>query len=69
MKKLIFCILFSAALNLAAQKVIDVSKESSKDLVLQSFYIVGGEPFSNLQYARIIEGSPFYNDKWMKGTG
>ena len=68
MKKLIFCILFSAALNLAAQKVIDVSKESSKDLVLQSFYIVGGEPFSNLQYARIIEGSPFYNDNWMKGT-
>lgn len=68
MQKLVFLILFSAGLNLAAQRVIDVSKEGSKDLVLQSFYIVGGEPFSNLQYARIIEGTPFYNDKWMKGT-
>lgn len=68
MKKLGFFILFSAGLTLAAQKVIDVSKEGSKDRVMQSFYIVGGEPFSNLQYVKIVEGTPFYNDKWMKGT-
>lgn len=68
MQKLIFFILFSAAFNLSAQRVIDVSKEGANNQVVQGFYVVGGEPFSNLQYIKIIEGTPFFNDKWMKGT-
>lgn len=68
MQKIILFIFFSAVFDLAAQRVIDVSKEDAKNIVLQSFYVVGGEPFSNVQYIKIVEGTPFFNEKWMKGT-
>jgi len=31
------------------------------------FYIVGGEPVSTAKYVRVVEGSPYFNESWMKG--
>lgn len=67
MKKIFFFVLLFTCIQVSAQRVIDVNNVEDKT-ILQNFYISGGEPFSNLQYVRLIDGSPYYNDKWMKGT-
>lgn len=68
MKKLFLLIILSAGLDAAAQRIIDLSNPENVDIIRQNFYIVGNESFSNLQYVKVIEGSPFYSDNWMKGT-
>ncbi len=68
MKKFFLLIIISAGLDAAAQRVVDLSKPENINIIRQNFYIVGNEPFSNLQYVKVIEGTPFYSDNWMKGT-
>src|SRR5690606_14811116 len=67
MKQLFFFTFLLIGLQSYAQRVIDVNNVEDKS-ILQNFYISGGEPFSNLQYVKLVDGSPYYEDKWMKGT-
>ena len=33
-----------------------------------AFYTVGGNPFVNVKFARVVEGTPFFVEHWTKGT-
>src|SRR5690242_18272578 len=50
-----------------AQRTIDVSKVDETP-TRGLFYVVGGTPFSMAKYANVTEGSPYFNDEWMKGV-
>jgi hypothetical protein len=49
-----------------SQQVIDVSKnnQSGSDF----FYSVSGQPFINVKFVNLVEGSPYFTDKWQKAT-
>lgn len=32
------------------------------------FYTVGGEPVSNVKYVRVVSGTPYFKEAWMKGS-
>lgn len=51
----------------SAQRVVDVSKENVA-IGSHNFYSVGGEPFVNLKFVSLVEGSPYFRDKWMNAT-
>jgi hypothetical protein len=64
-KLLILFILSSPAIY--SQKVIDVEKTDYR-VTSSLFYTVGGSPVSNAKYIRVVEGSPYFNESWMKGS-
>jgi hypothetical protein len=62
-------ILFSvAAINSVGQKTIDVTKNDVSALSSNLFTVVGGTPFVNAKYARVVSGSPFFSEDWQKGS-
>jgi hypothetical protein len=50
-----------------SQTKIDVDK--TQGLPQNSFFSVGGEPFVNVKFVRLISGSPYFKDEWMRGSG
>jgi hypothetical protein len=50
-----------------AQKTIDVDKTNASPVRDGLFYTVSGTPFSNYKYIRVVSGSPYFNEDWMKG--
>ena len=48
-------------------KVIDVGKEDIR-ITANQFYTVGGEPVSNTKYIRLMSGTPYFSEAWMKGS-
>ena len=69
MKKIFFyCCLACTATNINSQKVIDVDKETGNANVFNYLYTVAGTPFVNAKFARVVEGSAFFNEKMMKGA-
>lgn len=50
----------------ASQKTIDVDK--NPDRALDYLYTVGGTPFIMAKFARVVEGSPFFNEQMMRGA-
>lgn len=65
---LIYCGLICIANSVNSQKVIDVDKQSGNGNVFNYMYTVAGVPFVNAKFARVVEGSPFFNEKIMKGA-
>lgn len=51
----------------AQQRVVDVDKAGGSP-VRGFFYTVAGEPVSTAKYVRVIEGTPFFSEEWMKGS-
>lgn len=66
LKQIQLLLFLFSALTGSAQRVVDVNKENANTLTL--VYAVGGVPFSNAKYIRIVEGSPYYNPDWMRGS-
>ena len=67
MQRLLMYCCFSLLCYIAAsQKTIDVDKES--DRALTYLYTVGGTPFITAKFARVVEGSPFFNEQKMRGA-
>jgi hypothetical protein len=54
-------------LTLFSQKrTVDVDKDN---LNAGNFLtVVGGEPFINIKFVRLTEGTPYFSDEWMKGS-
>lgn len=50
-----------------AQQVIDVSKQDVQ-LGANMFYAVGGEPFVNVKFVNLVEGSPYFKEDWLKAV-
>ncbi|HZH37437.1 MAG TPA: hypothetical protein VEX65_09185 [Flavisolibacter sp.] len=48
-----------------AQQVIDVDKMDR--IPVNTFYSVGGEPVVTARFVRVVEGTPFFQDRWLKG--
>lgn len=48
-------------------KVVDVNKETINVSPMR-FYTVGGEPVSNVKYVRVVSGTPYFKEAWMKGS-
>ena len=65
--RLFFVLLFFLSpLFLSAQRIIDVDKFEGSALTF--FRVVGGEPMSNTKFVRLVDGTPYFSDRWMKGT-
>lgn len=67
-KLLIYCCLSGTVINTNSQKIIDVDKEANSATVFNYMYTVAGTPFVNAKFARVVEGSPFFNEQMMKGA-
>ena len=67
MKKNFFLLFFAAPVCISAQRVIDVDKSDVSPLK-GHFYNIAGSAVSMAKYVRLVEGSPFFSEKWMKGT-
>jgi hypothetical protein len=66
MKYVFFIVLLSINYAASAQRTIDVSKTDNNP-VGNFYYTVNGVPFSTAKYVRVVEGTPFFSDGWMKG--
>lgn len=56
-----------ASLSAISQKTVDVDKDVSPS-AFNHMYTVAGTPFVMAKFARVVEGSPFFNEKMMKGA-
>lgn len=53
--------------NASAQQRTDVN--SVDNLSGQGlYYAINGEPFVGSKFSKVVEGSPFFKDEWMKGS-
>jgi hypothetical protein len=50
-----------------SQKTVDVDKETDRG-ALNYVYTVAGTPFVTAKFARVVEGSPFFNEQMMHGA-
>lgn len=56
------------AMNFAwSQQTVDVSKTDYR-VGQSTFFSVGGEPFVNVKFVSLVEGSPYFSDEWMQGV-
>jgi len=63
-----FFLLFVPSFVFAQQRTIDVGKDNVSPVRDGLFYTVAGTPFSPYKYVRVVSGSPYFNDDWMKGV-
>ena len=61
-----FLVLFAPSVGSFAQRVIDVDKFEGS--ALHFFKAVGGEPLMNTKFVKLVEGTPYFTDSWMKGS-
>jgi hypothetical protein len=66
MKLLLLNLSFLLFLSAYSQRVIDVGKENIN--ISGTFYAVGGWAVGIAKYVKVVEGSPYLNDNWMKGA-
>ena len=66
MKKILCSLFFMASLVGKAQKTIDVDKNDR--LTYSMFFSIGGEPYVNTKFTRLVSGSPYFTDQWLKGS-
>jgi hypothetical protein len=67
--KLAIILAFSvqSAFTASAQQRTDVN--SVDNLAGQGlYYAINGEPFVGSKFSKVVEGSPFFKDEWMKGS-
>lgn len=58
--------LLSLYSGLFAQQVVDVGKTDA-NVNLNAFYTVGGTPFVTTKYVRVVSGTPYFSENWMRG--
>jgi hypothetical protein len=70
MKRLLIPFAFSIIwLNSISQKTVDVDKEAaSTGRAVNYMYTVAGTPFVTAKFARVVDGSPFFNEQMMPGA-
>ena len=66
MKTLLSLLSFLITLTLYSQKTIDVGKNDLPN-TSGSLYAVGGQPFANYKYVKVMEGTPYFKEEWMGG--
>jgi hypothetical protein len=64
---MICCCISAGSLTAISQKTVDVDNDVSPS-AFNHMYTVAGTPFVMAKFARVVEGSPFFNEKMMKGA-
>ena len=67
MKCLFVCLIFLTSVISFAQQTIDVAKQDVR-IVNAGIFVVAGEPFVNVKFTRLVDGTPYFSDDWMKGV-
>ncbi|MBB1283276.1 hypothetical protein HRH25_02745 [Flavisolibacter sp. BT320] len=63
MKALLTALLLVSVTSASAQQVVNVDK---MDVIpLNSFFTVSGSPVVNTRFVRLVEGTPYFSEKWM----
>ncbi len=66
---LTYCCFSLLCFTAASQKTVDVDKEPGRTGgAVNYLYTVAGTPFLSTKFARVVEGSPFFNEKMMRGA-
>jgi hypothetical protein len=68
MKSFLACLLSLISIISFSQRTVDVDKQDGKAVNSSNFFVVNGEPFVNVKFTRLVEGSPYFKDDWMKGV-
>jgi len=70
MQRLVICCCISFLyFNVYSQKTVDVDKEPARTGgAVNYMYTVAGTPFVTAKFARVVEGSPFFNEQMMRGA-
>jgi hypothetical protein len=61
---IIVCLLY---LTTTAQKTINVDSSYSLPTKANAFFMSDGQPYVNVKFTRIVQGSPFFIERWNKG--
>jgi hypothetical protein len=68
MKTLYLILLCFCSISIAAQKTVDVTTGNVSAMSPAFFNVVGGEPFVMAKFTKLVEGTPYFKDEWMKGN-
>jgi hypothetical protein len=68
MKQVLTGLLLCAVVPVFAQRVIDVNQKTNETPNRNLLYVVGGQPFSLAKYTKVVEGTPYLSENWMRGT-
>jgi len=69
MSRLLICCCFSLIyLNAISQTTVDVNKIDGAGGILKYVFTVAGTPFVNAKFSKVVDGSPFFNEKMMRGA-
>jgi len=68
MKPLFVILLCSSTIFLLAQKTVDVTDGNASAMSSSFFNVVGGEPVVLAKFVKIVDGTPYFTDEWMKGN-
>jgi hypothetical protein len=66
MRILIFCFLFFICLRSFSQ-TIDVDKTEKRSAAINNLFTASGTPYVEAKFVRLVSGSPFFNEKMMRG--
>jgi hypothetical protein len=51
-----------------AQKNIDVTSDNVNALSTSFFNVVSGEPFVSAKFTKLVDGTPYFRNDWLKGN-
>src|SRR6185436_18771330 len=66
MKSLISCCLLFICLGSSSQ-TIDVDKTDKRSAAVNNLFTNSGTPYIDAKFVRLVSGSPFFNEKMMRG--
>src|SRR5689334_22241986 len=68
MKHFLVIVLCCSTISLLAQKTVDVAEGNNSAMSPSFFTVVNGEPVVFAKFAKIVDGTPYFSDEWMKGN-
>src|SRR6185369_14104946 len=68
MRSFFACLIFLTPFFSFAQQTIDVNKQDVKAANANIFFVVNGEPFVNVKFTKLVDGTPYFTEDWMKGV-
>ena len=67
-KLLLFIVGWVCAVDLYAQKSVDVTTGNASALAPNFFTVVNGEPIVFAKFTQLVSGSPYFREEWMRGN-
>jgi hypothetical protein len=61
-----YCMLIFISLEAGAQSTVDVT--SGNVNAMNFLRVVGGQPVTTPKFTKLVEGTPYFKDEWMKGS-